>query len=87
MEMNPAMQARRDSIAHFTESRGERRAAQAQALIAEVRRMNFRHDEFTLLLAACAENARAVRYADLSEVEGHLQEAFEAMDNVFARPA
>jgi hypothetical protein len=61
------------------------RADRAQSLIAEVCRMNWRHDEFTLLLAACAENARAVRYADLSEVEGHLQEAFEAMDNVFAK--
>lgn len=79
------MQLRRDSLTHFTESRGERRAAQAQALIAEVRRMNWRHDEFTLLLAAVAENARAQTSTDMSIVEDHLQEAFEAMGNVFAR--
>jgi hypothetical protein len=85
--MNAVMQARRAEFGHFTESRGERRAAQAQALIAEVRRMNWRHDEFTLLLAAIAENAHAVKYADLSIVEGHLQEAFESMDDVFARSA
>lgn len=56
----------------------------AMYLVAEVRRLRWKHDEFQLLIAALAENARTQRDADMTVVEGHLQEAFEAMDSVYA---